>query len=1209
MNKLKKVFSASVMMMTVLSMSLMSVVAVNAAADIEAGDLIKIDGVSSVYYYGEDGKRYVFPDENTYFSWYSDFSGVVTISQEDLESIQIGGNITMRPGTFLVKITTDPKVYAVEPDGVLRPVADEAAAEALYGDDWASQIVDVPDSFFVNYTITDDELTGDEYPAGSLVQLPGGADVYYINADGEAQAIDDEAAFYANRFEWRFLNVADEDYELPAEGDAITGAESSVIDTAESADDDGDSGDEEDEDVASGVSVALSSNTSLAQNIPGGSSVEFTTVNFTASADGNVTIESIQVSGYELGDYSLIKGVAFYDDGVKQGTSRSLGSDGEATFNFANGITIEAGETKPLVIKAKVDNSGGAPSGNFALGIEEAADITTSGSSVSGSFPIVGNAKSVSDVSVGEVELDDEADETDTVKLGEDNITVADFSLTPDYENVLWHSFRLENKGNNDEMVENLKLYVEGEEVADGEMSDGYAVFSFENYEIEDGETVDVEVKGDIASGDIDDDVKFVVDDVDDFSFTGKTYGFPAKLIDDNGTDLNQGITVTLETGDISLDMDNSEDGTPSQEVRSGTNNVELATLKITSNGEEILIDGINADESDDFYIEGTATTSYLTDVVLRDVDGGSYDLSMKSGADKIHFGYDGELTIDKGETRTFKMEADIEDEIPNGEELKVVFKADALDDIEGQESGARTSDFDVSPSEVTSAKTTIEEASLGWQATPLTDKTIVKGTEDVLVYRAGLEAGDSSYVELKSVKFTDSGGENALDDDFISNMTLKLNGEEVESLSGDIDEDNDTLKFENLDENNIVSAGEIYVLEVYATFANYSTTSEPTLSLKVNAKSDVDIDDEDGDEVSSANHTNDVSPSRDVTLGAAGDLKVDLLTDDATANDDFYLLAGGSETSNSDYLGELKFTTKNEQVSVTKLALQNGSDATISDIAYVRLYDKDGDLVKEESNIGSNGGVEFDLSDYDGLSADNSSSLFIEVVAKSMNADGDAMGTASFNKGIQYTISDVEAKGAVTGEDITMTATNTSPLVSWGYYCTSSTSNKASTTGSILNSVVNAMDDNTSLSSGGNEIIGKYTFVFDNNENRTSDNEELKAMLDSLKLTIDSSASTSATSVQAYIEGDSGNKTDATSSAGTIDFTTLSDNANLVDGDITIVIQAELTVEETSGEYLETEIDLSAGNFVYNGNDGSGKNWTNPLIKDETIYGAKVSN
>jgi hypothetical protein len=52
-----------------------------------------------------------------------------------------------------VKITTDPKVYAVAKGGVLRHVGSESVAAALYGADWAQRIDDVPDPFFVNYAL------------------------------------------------------------------------------------------------------------------------------------------------------------------------------------------------------------------------------------------------------------------------------------------------------------------------------------------------------------------------------------------------------------------------------------------------------------------------------------------------------------------------------------------------------------------------------------------------------------------------------------------------------------------------------------------------------------------------------------------------------------------------------------------------------------------------------------------------------------------------------------------------------------------------------------------------------------------------------------------------------------------------------------------------------------------------------------------------
>src|SRR3990167_9555266 len=52
----------------------------------QPGQLIKIPTLSTVYYLGSDSKRYSFPNPTTYFSWYPDFSGVVTVSQSELES-------------------------------------------------------------------------------------------------------------------------------------------------------------------------------------------------------------------------------------------------------------------------------------------------------------------------------------------------------------------------------------------------------------------------------------------------------------------------------------------------------------------------------------------------------------------------------------------------------------------------------------------------------------------------------------------------------------------------------------------------------------------------------------------------------------------------------------------------------------------------------------------------------------------------------------------------------------------------------------------------------------------------------------------------------------------------------------------------------------------------------------------------------------------
>jgi hypothetical protein len=115
---------------------------------------------SAVYYCGANSKRYVFPNPGTYFTWYGDFSKVTVINPELMAIIPLGANVTVRPGAKMVKFT-DNKVYAVAKNGVLRWIADEGIARALYGADWNTKVNDLSDAFFGDYTIGDPISLGD----------------------------------------------------------------------------------------------------------------------------------------------------------------------------------------------------------------------------------------------------------------------------------------------------------------------------------------------------------------------------------------------------------------------------------------------------------------------------------------------------------------------------------------------------------------------------------------------------------------------------------------------------------------------------------------------------------------------------------------------------------------------------------------------------------------------------------------------------------------------------------------------------------------------------------------------------------------------------------------------------------------------------------------------------------------------------------------
>ncbi|MBI2484659.1 cupredoxin domain-containing protein [Candidatus Uhrbacteria bacterium] len=152
-------------------------------SQLQSGMLIRGTSRSAVYYYGADGFRYVFVNDKTYFTWYNNFNDVNWLTDADLGTIQIGGNVTYRPGSRMIKIDTDPKVYAIGRGGSLHWVSTEAVAIALFGSTWNKQIDDVPDGFFSNYTRSSDVTDSSQYNTASVK-----ASVPDINTDKDLKA-------------------------------------------------------------------------------------------------------------------------------------------------------------------------------------------------------------------------------------------------------------------------------------------------------------------------------------------------------------------------------------------------------------------------------------------------------------------------------------------------------------------------------------------------------------------------------------------------------------------------------------------------------------------------------------------------------------------------------------------------------------------------------------------------------------------------------------------------------------------------------------------------------------------------------------------------------------------------------------------------------------------------------------------------------------
>jgi len=110
---------------------------------IKPGALLKGGGSTTVYYYGSDGLIHPISNYKVYLTWYSDFSQIRVITQKEIGQLRQGRDIAYRPGIRLLKLPSDPKVFAVDDNRALRWIVDETTAAGIYGDNWVEYINDI----------------------------------------------------------------------------------------------------------------------------------------------------------------------------------------------------------------------------------------------------------------------------------------------------------------------------------------------------------------------------------------------------------------------------------------------------------------------------------------------------------------------------------------------------------------------------------------------------------------------------------------------------------------------------------------------------------------------------------------------------------------------------------------------------------------------------------------------------------------------------------------------------------------------------------------------------------------------------------------------------------------------------------------------------------------------------------------------------------
>lgn len=662
----KKAFTVAVAAATIIATAGLTAFAPVEASAASFGDLIKGETLSTVYYYGSDGQRYAFPSEKTFFSWYEDFDAVVEISDEDLADITLAGNIVARPGSRWIKITSDEKVYAVSADGSIHWIEDEATAEGLAGADWNTNIDDVPDVFFVDYTVGDSLTDASEGYHGML--WTDGSHNYLI-WDGELRMLSDDG-MSANMFQDGFvLSGEGVDMDALASGDDIDAELALLTDAAQMVETEEYAETEE-------ISVSLSSDSPSASTIIAGQGIaHLASFEFENPTSDDVMVTGVTLDRTGVSSDTTLSAVYLFDGWARVSDSATV-SSGEVSWNDSTGLfEIPAGGSYTLAVRSNIASSTSGQTLGLSLdpsAVEFDGAYEAMGSSVESSehtVASVSNFGTVSFASTTTPSANSSVDPQDDYRVWENTITVGNNEA-----NLIGMRFR--NIGSiNAEDLGDFRLYVAGVNYGDTvaeEDEDGYIWFdlSADPVEINTGNHV-VKVLADIWGGSTRT-VTVGMRNAADAIFLEDDYDQPI-LVQANSTTFSarDAGAQTIASGEVTF---TKESDSASGDVTNNSSSVTLASFEVKATGEAMKIESLNfniaEDDSDTgyrlrnaaIYVDGDQVGS--TSVFCGNdttTSGACTDVSG-SAASYSTFTFGSSFVVYPGSPVTMEMVADIYD-------------------------------------------------------------------------------------------------------------------------------------------------------------------------------------------------------------------------------------------------------------------------------------------------------------------------------------------------------------------------------------------------------------------------------------------------------------------------------------------------------------------------------------------------------------------
>ncbi|MFA5946969.1 MAG: hypothetical protein WC813_03010 [Patescibacteria group bacterium] len=1045
--------------------ALMSPAVTHAAA---AGDRIRSASLSTVYYYGYDGMRYTYPNLKTYSSWHSnssgvaDFSGVMTVSDSTISDITLGGNIVFRPGSSWIKVTSDPKTYAVGRNGKIYWIETEAVAVAYAGSDWNQRIMDVPDVFFTDYTVGASLMSATAYN-GMMYSSAGNT---YLNWDG-AKRLVSSAGMSANGLQSMYVmdGAGVVDSALSAGAD-LTTKEASVSDDAQTV-----TGT-----VVStgGLTVSAASSMPAGASLPGGSnSVQVFSFNVQAGSAA-ATFSGVTLSMIGAGSTNNISSVYLYEGSTRLTESRTVNSSTrQVSFNNLN-RSIAANSMHTYTVRVTTSTSQVAAD-TFGFKVANSADVVSAGS-VSGSFPITGNiftftgadagtllitkSGTIADPTVGAQDA-----EIGSFKAAANGSEAADISaITVKVDNASDHS--------------DFRLWDGSVLLTTGVNSSGdWVVFdlSAHPFHINEGGNNIFSVSADIG-GQSADTVKVFIDNNVDIVAIGGDFGF-GLTVDTGTVGTYDGASCTSSSGNCSFStvkggkLTFAFNGPAAGDVQVDSQDQTLLKFSVTAtqfitikdldiqvaaddDDDGTVTEGQETGDADDDGLINSGSEANLKDIKIINADTGavimgpleldtttddaSSETSLTGTAEDALqiIDFTDDFSLNAGETLNLAVTADVDNGLTSGESLAAIFDMSGL--VTEDTNGDALATADIIPgSDITGYTQVARQASLvvSLASTP-TSVTTVDGTQNVSVVGFTMTTGLASPVTITDLTLSaygqdtsvsgtyDIGGgvsttsESADVNDYVDSCSLydgvtRVAGPEAPATNGQ------TIRFSTMSWT--IAAGAVKNMTVQCNFANTSTTGDAFFAFDIAlAGTNITAEDSSSNSVTATGNAvnGGTAPTRTVTVSDSGTLSVTVGSSTPSAD---FALTGTNNVEVAQYrfaatlesfnVQTLSFTEEQAEDDMLGTASTADSSVYANNISLVTLsYPKaDGTTGTATASMSGNAATFSGLLMYVPVGTPKDVKVYVNLPP----TDRDSGGSATSNEKIRMAFSDGDNSGS----------------------------------------------------------------------------------------------------------------------------------------------------------------------------------------------------